>query len=318
MINLLLKHKFYLEHRTEKIDPLKRTLISKIWLNGLKLIDTYLIYFIVYTKHYLGCIKVDTLEDSKDLPIVSITTFPARAKHLWLTLYFIFRQTIRPGKIIIVFSKQEFSNGTSSLPQTLLYYSKKGVEFCFVDYNLRPHNKYYYAMQNYHNRIIITLDDDLLYYEDTIERLMNLHRKYPNCVCSNRVTKMKVINNAFCPMNEWHLTFAKHGPSLSLLALGYSGVLYPEGWCNSDILYDKRLIKELSLYADDLWLKAIELKEGVKVVSGEYYAHPVTIPTSQKIALRKVNTRKDNPRNNTIWNDLVNYFSFNYNLGELE
>ena len=311
MVDLLLKNKFALERRTESKEPSKRTLLSKIILNGLKLVDTYLIFYIMYLKKFLGYSNVEPLEDSEELPIVSITTFPLRTKHFWITLYFIFMQTIRPGKIIVVLSKEEFPNGIKSLPKSMLYYCDKGVEYCFVDYNLRPHNKYYYAMQNYSQRIIITLDDDLLYYSDTIERLLKLHSRFPNSVCSNRVIKIEMGENSICPISDWHLTFKEQGPSLLLWALGYSGVLYPPGWCDDEILFDKELISRLSLHADDLWLKAIEIISGVKVVSGAYYAHPVTLPSSQRIALQKVNARKSNPRNRVIWADLIEYFSLN-------
>mgnify|MGYP002623930268 CR=1 FL=1 len=311
MVDLLLKNKFALERRTESKEPSKRTLLSKIILNGLKLVDTYLIFYIMYLKKFLGYSNVEPLEDSEELPIVSITTFPLRTKHFWITLYFIFMQTIRPGKIIVVLSKEEFPNGIKSLPKSMLYYCDKGVEYCFVDYNLRPHNKYYYAMQNYSQRIIVTLDDDLLYYSDTIERLLRIHKKCPNSVCSNRVTKMIIDKDNPGSINKWHLTFIEHGPSSSLLALGYSGILYPPQWCGNDVLFDKDLINDLSLHADDLWLKAVELINGVDVASGDYYAHPVTLPSSQKIALQKTNARKSNPRNETIWNNLVKYFSLN-------
>ena len=49
--------------------------------------------------------------------------------------------------------------------------------------------------------------------------------------------------------------------------------------------------------ADDMWLKVQELIADVKVVNGRYYAHPVTIPTSQKIALQKENDAQDSRSN---------------------
>lgn len=47
---------------------------------------------------------------------------------------------------------------------------------------MRAHGKYHYAMQDFPNSIIVTVDDDMIYPNDTIESLWNAHVKYPNCV----------------------------------------------------------------------------------------------------------------------------------------
>lgn len=62
----------------------------------------------------------------------------------------------------------------------------------------------------------------------------------------------------------------------------------------------KEQIKQLSLGADDLWLKAVEIVTNVKVVSGEYYPCPITLPISQVISLQKINNNIDTPFNDLI------------------
>jgi len=288
MINCLLNIKFFLESLTESKPKEQRTLLSKIILNGLKLVDTYIIYWFLRAMRFIGRTKVSPLVDNINAPVVSLTTFPARLNNLWMVLYCMYKQTVLPGKIVVTLIKEEIPGGFDSLPESLKYYADKGVEFLFADENLRPHNKYFYTRQKYPERIVITIDDDLLYYYDTIERLLMLHNKYPEAICSNRVHGIVFNGNKLEKYSKWRPAFKPEGPSNMLCALGYSSVLYPPSFQYID-LFDIDKIKALSLGADDIWLMVMEILSDTKVVVGKYYAHPVTLPSSQKIALQKIN-----------------------------
>lgn len=307
MINFFLKSNFWLESKTESKPKEQRTLSSKIVLNGFKLICRYMVYWELSLRRLLGIITVQSLEDDGCLPIVSLTTFPKRLPNLWMVLYSIFRQTMRPAKIVVTLIEDEVPGGKESLPLTLRYFEDKGVEFLFEKENLRPHNKYFYCRQKYPNRDVITIDDDLLYYPDTIERLLKLHQQYPNNVCTNRSTKIMWDENGFCTSRYWPEVLNNAGPSLYLIALGYSAVLYPACFQPS-LLYNAELIRKLSLGTDDLWLRAVEIVENIKVVNGCYYAHPMTLPSSQTIALQKHNCANTNNGNDINWKKLDCHF----------
>lgn len=60
---------------------------------------------------------------------------------------------------------------------------------------------------------------------------------------------------------------------------------------------------------DDLWLRVVETLEGVKVVNGEYYAHPMTLPSSQTVALQKRNCANENNGNDINWKRLDKRFN---------
>lgn len=315
MLNLLLRIKFLLERSTEAKPKEERGLLSKIILNGLKLLDTYILFFYLKLLNALKLIKVKPLIDDEKSPIVSLTSYPARFKNLWMVIYSIYNQTVLPAKIVITLIKDEVPNGLEALPNTLRYFSNKGVEFLFCEENLKPHNKYYYSRQKYPDRDIITIDDDQMYYPDTIERLMVLHKSYPDAVCANRGSQIILQNGEITNYGNW--MFAKSiGPSLGLLALGYGAVFYPSTFCHK-YLYDKELIKELCLDADDLWLMAMETLSGTEVVIGDYYAHPVTIPSSQKKALRKTNTGRER-RNDKYLELLEQHFQISKKINRLQ
>lgn len=60
-------------------------------------------------------------------------------------------------------------------------------------------------------------------------------------------------------------------------------------------------------FADDLWLKAVEMVEGIEVVSGgEFFVHPVMVPKSQKVRLMKSNISGGG--NDEQWGNLDRYF----------
>lgn len=308
MIEKFLKINFWLESITESKPKEQRTLLSKIILNGSKLLCRYLCYWYLSIIKYFRLVKVRPLIDDEMLPIVSLTTFPKRFPNLWMVLFCIFNQTIRPAKIVVTLCEEEIPQGFKTLPAILRYFEKQGVEFLFVKENLRPHNKYFYCMQKYKNRDIITIDDDLLYYPHTIAKLIAMHKKYPKCICTNRGTKIVEKDGCFVRSNEWPSVISHYGPSLDIIALGYSAVYYPSSF-RPNLLFDASLIKNLCLGTDDLWLRVVETLEGVKVVNGEYYAHPMTLPSSQSVALQKRNCANENNGNDINWKRLDKRFN---------
>lgn len=292
MLKLLLHIKFLLEKKTESKPKEERTFFSKLILNGSKSVTTLTCFTYLILLKRIGGIKVEPLQDKENLPIVSLTSFPARINNLWMVIYCIYKQTKLPGKIVLALSKEEIPQGIEALPSSLRFFLDKGLEILWIEENLRPHNKYYHARQKFPDRLIITIDDDLLYHPTTIERLLIMHNQFPDCICSNRIQQIVVNPNSFAPTRCWPTIYNHVSPSHKWLALGYSGVLYPPNFHTRD-LYDKNKISQLSLMADDMWLKVQELLGNFKVVNGDYYAHPMTIPSSQKIALQKVNDAED-------------------------
>lgn len=283
MIKCLFNIAHYFCQENEKIPRERKKMLQKIYYNGVKLICNILIELCLIIKYRLFKCNFEPLVDDVSKPIVSVTTFPKRIKSLWMVLYCIYHQTFRPGKIILTLTKEEFPEGLKSLPQTLTKLIDKGLEIVFTDYNLRPHNKYYYSLSHYPDRIIITLDDDLLYWNDTISRLMQLHNKYPECVCGNVVCKVNVSSATFKEI----FRFDEKIESCNM-ALGVYGILYPLRF-RPDELFKKKIIRELCLNADDIWLYLQENLASVDVIGGSIYNAPLMIINSQNIALMKEN-----------------------------
>jgi len=223
--------------------------------------------------------------------IVSLTSFPPRFSTLHLCITSLLEQSYKPDKIILYLADD---TPRESVSDNILSLKRYGVEIAHRPDNFKPHNKYFHALQEYPDDIIITVDDDVLYEEDLVLSLLHSYMLHPNAISANRVHKMmKGDNDEIAPYEQWRQEYqADNTPSMQLLATGVGGVLYPPRCLPIDT-FNPELIKKLCLNADDIWLKFMEIKNNVPVVrvapEGKRVAHSI-IPNTQHIALCTTNT----------------------------
>lgn len=222
----------------------------------------------IYNK---GCsIKIS---DTIDLTysIVSLTTYGERTNKVHITLDSIFSQTIRPYKVMLWLSKEEYSKETIpfELKKRLVDYPFFEIGFCD---DLKPHKKYYEAMLQNPNNNIITADDDVFYPSNWLETLLKHHRLYPKFIICNNAHKMTIHHGTIGEYGSWKFLTQEIGPSLLLCPIGVGGVLYPPGSLNQDV-FKKEVIVGACLNADDLWLKIMGLLNGTKVVNTCKYSY---------------------------------------------
>lgn len=74
-------------------------------------------------------------------------------------------------------------------------------------------------------------------------------------------------NGDIAPYEKWYMESLRYIgiPRMDLVATGNSGVLYPPNVFNPEI-FNKNVFMERAPYADDLWLKVMELYSGISVV----------------------------------------------------
>ena len=209
---------------------------------------------------------------SADVPVrgdvvVSLTSYPARIGTLHSVVESILGQTVRPGRILLWLSEEQFPGREDDLPEELLELRSRGLEIRFCDDDLKPHKKYFYAMQEFPDSAVITVDDDMAYPPDTVERLLESYRLFPGAVSAMRVIRITVDGGDLAPYSEWDYkdnSFYRN-PSAKAMATGVGGVLYPPGII-PDAAFDSEAIKSTCLFGDDLWLKLHESEEGVPTV----------------------------------------------------
>lgn len=226
--------------------------------------------------------------------IVTLTAIPSRIDNIWITLESIFRQSYKPDRIMLWLSNEEFGNIT--LPDSLLELKEKGLEINYCE-NIRSHNKYYHTVVNNPDAFIITIDDDIIYTENMISNLIQMHNQYPNAVCSNMTHLVTFENGKLIPYTKWKPTYKKIlKPTHQLIQLGVCGVLYPPKVLPK-VCFDKELIKQLSFGSDDVWLNTMCLINNIPIVTNKTFnKYFLTISGSQKISLLSINSfqgRKD-------------------------
>lgn len=298
MIRLLLKLGWWASIHSEQI---KNGFAFKLICKIIKLFCISLIEIICWMKFRVLHISPPSLVDDMTKPIVSLTSFPARINAVWMVLISMFYQTHQPGKIWLILTEEEFPKGKSSLPKSLLRMEKVGVEIFFIPYNLKPHNKYYYALSMVNDRDVITIDDDLFYWDNTIERLYKLKEKHPGLICANMALQILKDGDKFC-----YKRVTSHACGHSLMAQGVGAVLYPSQFRTKNLFNQKDIVK-LCISNDDNWLKANEILADVKVCTNGVYPHPMPLLKSQRYALWKKNI--PNGRSLKITKALLKYYN---------
>src|SRR5699024_2660656 len=184
--------------------------------------------------------------------IVSLTSFPARIKKVWIVIECLLRQTYPPDKIILWLAKEQFE-GRNTLPNNLLDLEKRGLEIVFCDEDLRSHKKYYYAIKKFSKDILITVDDDLIYPTILISRLLDLHKKHPGTICCDRAHRITKEGSNLKSYTEWETLHKAEGPSFKLFFTSGGGTLFPPGALSKEAL-NKKIFMVHCKYADDIWL----------------------------------------------------------------
>lgn len=221
--------------------------------------------------------------------IVSLTSFPARIQFVSQVIDSIFNQTVKVDKVVLWLAEDQFPYRENSLPIQLLEQAKHGLEIRWCD-DLKPHKKYYYTMEEFPDSIVITIDDDVIYSNNLVETLLNSYIKYPYAVSAMRAHLMTFGSNGnVLPYKYWKREYKWSGePSMSLLATGIGGVLYPPH-IMCDELFNKNAIKELCINADDLWLKIMQVIVHTPVVVADKPQKLTCIDGTQETALWKNN-----------------------------
>ncbi|GAA4080539.1 glycosyl transferase [Flavobacterium cheonanense] len=228
-------------------------------------------------------IGINKTEERERKYIVSLTSFPARINDVWISIETILRQSYKPDMVLLWLSSDQFKD--EKLPQNLLNLQDRGLTIKFIKEDLRSHKKYLYALEEFPNDYIITLDDDLYYEKDLILNLVALKSKYPNCVPTNRAHKLKINFGKVEPYKKWLHNSIDKKPSNLIVQTGGYGTLYSKSDLYKDF-NDIEKIKELAPQADDLWMKIMVLLGSKKLVTNsKYNKDPLVVKGTQSVKL---------------------------------
>lgn len=243
--------------------------------------NLFLPLYFFFTRKSINYALNSTAHDGRQV-IVSLTSFPKRIPTLHLVIECLLRQTVKPDKIVLYLTQSQVPN-VESLPSSLLDLRSRGLEIRLCPDEIRSHTKYFYAMQQFPEDIVITVDDDLFYRTDLVESLLKNHEAHPNAIIANWTKEIVPGKTKYTEWPDNHLPQTPHENN-SQLILGVGGVLYPPHALDTDA-FDVDKIINLSLTADDVWLTAMARKKGTPIyyTGYEYNYLPILIRNNETL-----------------------------------
>lgn len=243
--------------------------------------------------------------------IASLTSFKERIYDVHFAIYSIFKQSIKPNKIILWLAKNEFPNKFDDLPKILLKFVDIGLSIEWID-NFKSYKKLLPALSLYKDKIIITFDDDIYYHKDSIKNLYISYLKEPNYLHCHRAHQITFVNNKIAPYNNWIKCIKGEDTSYLNWITGGASALYTINTLN-DLVFDYNLAQKLTPSADDIWFWTMALinKTKIRVVKNNFSN---IISTNIDRAMGKTNEYKLSNinvlmgKNIEQLNNVINYF----------
>lgn len=184
--------------------------------------------------------------------VVSMATHGERFYEVYMAIESIMQQSIKPNRIILNISKEEFTN--KPLPVPLRYQQKRGLEINYCE-DLWSFKKIIPTLRKYPNSIIVTVDDDCLYNVDMLENLIDSYKQDPSAIWGNRIHKIKFEpqTQKICSYMKWDMCIPYNEDSSKLhFITSVGGVLYPPNSLYKDVLRDD-IFMDICRTNDDVW-----------------------------------------------------------------
>ena len=237
--------------QSSKIYDYSRYIInnSDIDYDKKKFFETIKLSFIKYFPIFSKSIK-----NRQQKIIISFTSYPKRFNLIPTVLKSLYEQTFPITKIVLTLSKEDKKYFNLNI---------SNIDIITTNEDLRPHNKYYYAMKKYRDYAIMTIDDDLYYAKDTFKSLFFSYLENPNIIIGRRSHYMTYGRSGeLKSYKKWKFrqTFKKK-PDFNTFLTGVGCILYPPDILNINDNY-LPIINE-TITSDDITLKYFASQKGI-------------------------------------------------------
>lgn len=197
---------------------------------------------------------------ASDGPVVSLTTYEPRWHSVHYTIESIGAGRMRPSRLVLWVAPSVLQAGT---PETLQRLVARGLEIRSCE-DLGPHKKYYPAVcAGPAARDLVTADDDVLYWDDWLQTLVEAAARRPQFIHAHRAHVMSFApDGSFLPYALWPACRST-APSPLHFTTGVGGVLYPRAM--QDALRNAGdAFRACCPRADDIWLNAVAWRAGIQ------------------------------------------------------
>lgn len=215
-------------------------------------------FIYVYIYSYFGyIINYNTAKINQDI-YVSLTTIPSRSNTLLYTINSILNQTVLPGKIYITICKSPLREKNIKYKIPKIVYQHSIIEVITKDKDNGPIDKLYGGLLRCKkpNDIIITIDDDSIYHNKMIQKILYWSNLFPEC-CIGSIGRQKYDRKLF------GYNFEKHQKVIMLE--GYGGVGYKKKFFNLDDINTEKLSKEIK-FNDDIYISYLLKKKKIPLI----------------------------------------------------
>ena len=205
----------------------------------------------------LGLAQLESHDRESCEAVVSLTSIPSRLRFLDLTIRSLMAQSIRPGKILLWLHEDLRGKEPKALRSLV------GEMFSIHYSGLTcSHRKLIHTLELYPHAVIVTCDDDQLYPNNWLERLVEDHKRFPGEIIANECKSILCsADGETLPYKQWPGKIDAGFSDASLMPVGYGGVLYPPDSLLPEVT-DSVVFLQLAPKADDLWFKAMSFLKG--------------------------------------------------------
>jgi hypothetical protein len=195
--------------------------------------------------------------------ILSCTTTYERQDIFYYGLQSLLKQSLKPDLFLVNLSKQPYlkDSGFTDLPSWL---KNDKLKINWVE-NTGSYRKLLPALDFAGDEdLIITADDDVLYGNEWLEKMINYSRKNSDAVVCSRGRKMnRNFLNRWKNYDYWERIY-KNTKSKFIMPVGVSGVVYRKQLLDLEFITDTAFL-ELAPKMDDLWFKMASFKKDTPI-----------------------------------------------------
>lgn len=192
--------------------------------------------------------------------VVSLTTYGKRIWDVYLAIESIMQQTLKPNRILL---NLDYSFKGAHLPITLQRQMNRGLEINYCK-DIRSYKKLIPTLLKYPDDAIVTIDDDLVYDNDILEKLINSYQTDNHSILAARVLKIEHdVKRRLLPYREWKIANEEIEPIWNFLT-GGGGTLYPPH-CLDEEIFNQEAFMRLCPYGDDIWFTVMAKLKGTSI-----------------------------------------------------
>lgn len=195
--------------------------------------------------------------------IVSLTSYPKRIEYVHLVVNSLLNQNVKNIQVVLWLAREEFPNKEDSIPMELKKIICKNfcIEWCN---NVYSYNKLIPALIKYKDKIIITVDDDVIYPDNWLNLLLDSYINDPFSIHCHRGHKVIIKNGKIASYRSWPKRISIYKSLFSNFMTGVGGVLYPVGALHKNVI-NYKLFLNLCRYGDDIWFWAMSVLNNTKI-----------------------------------------------------